>query len=155
MARSLLGVAAGGALAVALAVGVIPALADPVAGSSLGAPASVAAGQPFTLEARFVRGSGALLQAGVAVIFSQTSAPASPCAARFDPQFTVTDATGAASARVTLPAGCPGAFVLAATAAGGGSVTARLTETGGGFPDTTAAPTASPAVAGAPVARRI
>jgi hypothetical protein len=40
---------------------------------------------------------------------------------------------------VTLPVGCPGQYVLAATLAGGGSVTLSVVETGG-FPNTTANP---------------
>jgi hypothetical protein len=40
---------------------------------------------------------------------------------------------------VILPPGCPGQFVLVATAAGGGSVSVTVIETGGGFPNTTAA----------------
>jgi len=130
---------AAGLVVLALGAGAVPALGDPT-GSSLTAPASVAAGSSFPLHAQFAPRPGATPRAGVPVLFSQTSGPASECVARFDPQFTVTDATGTATAQGTLPPGCPGTFVLVATAAdpaGQAQASATLTETGG-FPDTTA-----------------
>jgi hypothetical protein len=132
--------AVAGLVVVALAASALPALGDPT-GSSLVVPGSVAAGHQFSVQAQFVQARGVSLPAGVPVLFLQTSGPASDCQARFDPQFTITDATGTATVEGTLPPGCPGPFVLAATATGAGgvnSVSASLTETGG-FPDTTTA----------------
>jgi hypothetical protein len=112
--------------------------------SSLATPASAAAGQPFTATARFVQPNGSAFPLAVAVIFSQEASPAGSCAVTFDPQFASTDASGSATTQVTLSAGCAGNFVLVATAAGAGSVTATITETGG-FPNTSADPPGRPA----------
>jgi hypothetical protein len=124
--------------------------ANIVGGASfLAMPASAAAGQPFTATARFVQPGGSPFPLAVAVIFSQETAPAGSCDVTFDPQFASTDATGSASTQVTLSAGCPGNFVLLATAAGAGSVTTTITETGG-FPNTSADPPGGPAWPWAP-----
>jgi len=123
-----------------------PALAHVVgSGSSLAVPASATPGQPFAATALFLLPSGATFPAGVPVIFSQESGPASACVARFSPEFANTDAAGFARTQAALPAGCPGGFVLVATAAGSGSVRATVIETGGGFPNTSAAPPGRPA----------
>jgi hypothetical protein len=113
-------------------------------GSSLATPASAAAGKPFTATARFVQPGGSPFPLAVAVIFSEETSPAGSCAVTFYPQFASTDAAGSATTQVTLSAGCPGNFVLVATAAGAGSVTATITETGG-FPNTSADPPDRPA----------
>ena len=64
---------------------------------------------------------------------------ASTCQATFNPVTTTTDSSGRAASTVTLPSGCPGQYVLAATLTGGGSVTFTVVEVGG-FPNTTADP---------------
>ena len=118
-----------------------PALAYVVgSGSSATAPVTVGGGVPFTFTAAFVSSDGTPFPAGVAVTFSQSSGPtaAAPCAATFDPTQTTTDASGDATTTVTLPTGCPGQYVLLATAAGGGTVSFTVTEAGG-YPNTTAA----------------
>ncbi len=118
-----------------------PALAYTVGSGSFGsAPGSVAAGQPFTFTATFKQPNGAPFPAGVPVTFTQVSGP-SGCVASFNPVNTLTDANGTASTTVVLPTGCPGAFVLAATAEGSGSVTVTVVETGG-FPNTSGEPAA-------------
>jgi hypothetical protein len=138
------------AVVVAVLAATPTAAANIVGGaSSLAMPASAAAGQPFTATARFVQPGGSPFPLAVAVIFSEDASPAGSCAATFDPQFASTDATGSASTQVTLSAGCPGNFVLLATAAGAGSVTTTITETGG-FPNTSADPPGGPAWPWAP-----
>jgi hypothetical protein len=132
-------------------VAVLAVTARPVAAanglggqSQLATPASIAAGQAFTATARFVQPGGSPFPPAVGVIFSQEASPAGSCAVTFDPQFASTDGAGSAATQVTLSAGCPGNFVLVATAAGAGSVTATITETGG-FPNTSADPPGRPA----------
>ena len=128
-------------------------------GSSGTGPTGVAPGTPFTFTAQFLQPNGTPVPAGVGVTFSEQSGPtaaaaaparlmmiggrsqrislaASTCVPTFNPVSTVTDSTGSASTSVTLPTGCPGQFVLAATLAGGGTVTFSVAETGG-FPNTT------------------
>jgi len=128
-----------GGLVAMSSIAAAPALAYTVGTGSFGtAPSSVASGQPFTFTATFKQPNGAPFPAGVAVTFTQVSGP-SGCAASFNPLNTVTDANGIASTTVVLPTGCPGAYVLGATAAGGGSVTVTVVETGG-FPNTSGEP---------------
>jgi hypothetical protein len=78
--------------------------------------------------------AGTPVPAGVAVTFSTVSGPHP---ATFNPTTTTTNSAGQASTMVTLPAGFPGQFVLAATLAGGGSLTLTVVEAGG-FPNTVA-----------------
>jgi hypothetical protein len=78
--------------------------------------------------------AGTPVPAGVTVTFSTASGPAR---ATFSPLSTTTNSAGQASTTVTLPAGFPGQYVLAATLAGGGSVTLTVVEAGG-FPNTVA-----------------
>ncbi len=130
-------------------------------GSSGTGPTGVAAGTPFTFVATFLQPDGTPVPAGVGVTFSQQNGPgtaalparqlringqwqgvalaASTCQATFNPVTTVTDSSGRAATTVTLPSGCPGQYVLAATLAGGGTITFTVVETGG-FPNTTADP---------------
>jgi len=130
-------------------------------GSTATGPTSVAAGVPFTFLATFIQPDGTPVPAGQPVTFSQLSGPgtasvppsllriggrwqrvalaASTCQATFNPVTTVTDSSGRAASTVTLPPGCPGQFVLAATLVGDGRVTLTVVETGG-FPNTTADP---------------
>jgi hypothetical protein len=130
-------------------------------GSTATGPTGVAAGTAFVFLATFVQPGGAPVPAGQTVTFAQRTGPgtasrapsllridgrwqpmalvASTCQATFNPVTTTTDSAGRASSTVTLPAGCPGQYVLAATLSGGGSVTFTVVETGG-FPNTTADP---------------
>src|SRR5438445_478993 len=120
-------------------------------GSSVSAPTSVAGGTPFTFTVTFLQPNGTPIDA-TPVTFSQTSGPSASAptvrlfstaatlavaTATFNPTTSVTNSSGVASTTVTLPAGFPGQYVLAATLAGGGTLTATVTEAGG-FPNTTA-----------------
>jgi hypothetical protein len=73
------------------------------------------------------------------VNFSQMSGPAG-CTVAFAVASATTDAAGQVATNVTLPANCPGVYVLAASG-GGVLVTASVTATGG-FADTSALPQA-------------
>jgi Bacterial Ig-like domain (group 1) len=132
------------ALAALGALFAVPAAAytlGPGSGASTSA-SSVAGGQSFTFTATFTDATGAPIS-GVGVTFSQQSGP-SGCTATFSPATSTTNASGQASTTVTLPAGCPGSFVLAATLNGGGTVTATVTEVAPGFPNTSASRDAIP-----------
>jgi hypothetical protein len=90
-----------------------------------------------------VAASGAPVPAGVTVTFAKVSGPGQPT---FNPLTTTTNSAGQASSIVTLPSGYPGQYVLAATLAGGGSVTLTVVEAGG-FPNTVADAMRQPAAA--------
>lgn len=77
---------------------------------------------------------------GAPVTFWQQSGP-SNCQVTFNP---TTDANGSFTTAVTLPANCPGAYMLAASTQGA-TVTASVSETGG-FPATTADAPGTPPV---------
>jgi hypothetical protein len=133
-------------------------------GSTATGPTGIAANTPFTFLATFVQPDGTPVPAGQTVTFSQQSGPGtaavppsllridgqwqrivlaqSTCQAAFNPAATTTDSGGRAATTVTLPGGCPGLFVLAATLSGGGTVTFTVVETGG-FPNTTTDPSQS------------
>jgi hypothetical protein len=83
--------------------------------------------------------------AGANVTFAQQSGPAG-CTVTFSPTSATTNASGQATTSITLPKGCPGQYVLTATA-NGQVLSVTVTETGG-FPVTTGEPTAtSPPIA--------
>jgi hypothetical protein len=132
--------------------------------STASGPAAVAGGVPFTFTAHFVQPDATPEPPGLTVTFSELSGPgtaalpattltiagrrqvitlaAATCQASFNLVTTVDDATGTATSLVTLPLGCPGQFVLAATLSGPGVtgsnvITLTVVETGG-FPNTTA-----------------
>ena len=105
--------------------------------SATAAPSATAGGQPIIFTAVFKQPDCTPFPGGIPVTFSQASGPAL-CQVTFNPVMTTTDAHGVASTTVILPPECPGQFVLVATAAGGGSVSVTVIETGGGFPNTTA-----------------
>jgi hypothetical protein len=71
--------------------------------------------------------------APLAAIGSGGLVAATRCQATFSPATARTDALGNVNTTVTLPAGCPGSYVLAATTASGLRVTVTVRETGG-FP---------------------
>jgi Bacterial Ig-like domain (group 1) len=115
----------------AIAVGV-PALAyqspTPTNSTATVSPASGVAGATITFTATFKDNNGAPV-VGAAVTFSQQAGPAN-CTVTFSPTTGTTDANGQVSTQVTLPQGCPGSYVLAASTAGA-TVTATVTESGG------------------------
>jgi hypothetical protein len=123
----------------------VPALAYTVGPGSSGTVSSgtAAGGSSVTATFTFVQPNGTPFPAGVQVTFSQQSGP-SGCTVTFSSATATTDASGKVSVTVTLPANCPGQFVLAATAAGGGTVTATVVESGG-FPNAAGAPVRAPA----------
>jgi hypothetical protein len=86
------------------------------AATSTANPGAADAGQPidFTATFRDCNNSGI---GNTTVAFSQGAGPAG-CTATFSPQTTRTDAGGTAHTTVTLPAGCPCQYTLAATGAG-------------------------------------
>lgn len=139
-------------------------------GSTASGPTAIAGGVPFTFTVRFVQPDGTPEPAGLGVTFSEVSGPttasvapavlrihggdqavtlaATTCVVTFNPVSTVTDANGTASTIVTLPPGCPGLFVLAATLTGPGvtgsaTLTFSIVELGG-FPNTTGDPSGRP-----------
>lgn len=137
--------------------------------SATAAPTAAAGGQPIVFTAVFKQPDCTPFPGGVPVTFSQASGPtaavrhaqgdvqlmgyvqpmpnaATSCQATFNPVTTTTDANGVASTIVTLPPGCPGQYVLLATAAGDGSVSVTVTEVGTGFPNTASSPPTHPGV---------
>jgi len=107
---------------------------------------STSAGTPLTFTGHFEDASGNPVGSGAPISFSQQSGP-SGCSATFAPTSTTTNANGDASTQVTLPANCPGTYVLAATDADPATVTASVRETGG-FPASTGNGSAAPARSG-------
>ena len=124
------------------------------------APFQVAGGQPFTFSVPCRLSNGQPVPAGTQITFSQSSGPtasvrhtsndlqlgaavqpapnaATTCLASFNPVVASTNSSGTASTTVTLPTGCPGSYVLTATASTGGSTTVTVVEVGG-FPNTSA-----------------
>jgi ABC-type Fe3+-hydroxamate transport system substrate-binding protein len=102
---------------------------------------SANAGQPVVVTAHF-RDCNGNDDAGATVDFSERSGPGN-CQVTFSSNHVVTDATGRARTTVTLPANCPGSYVLAASTQGVG-VLAALIELGG-FPNTAAGAPQGPA----------
>ncbi len=94
-----------------------------------------------SLTATFKGGTGCA-QPDVAqtVNFTQQSGPAG-CTATISPTSATTNSSGVATTTVTLPAKCPGSFVLAASEVNGVTVTVTLVESGG-FPNSTTDPPA-------------
>jgi hypothetical protein len=159
------------AVVVVVALSSLTALAYTLgSGSGGSAPATVAPGSSFPFAAKFIQSNGQPFPAGVAVTFSQSSGPSAAvqtrrdgvvlmahvqgkvlhavCMATFNPVTANTDATGSASTSVTLPSGCAGTFVLAATASDGSTITTSVTAGGSagaaprGLPNTSADPPA-------------
>jgi len=132
MVRKLL--LASGASLMALA-SVFPALAaSPTSGNSNGSvgATSVAPGGSTTFTATFKDNNGSGV-AGASVTFSQQSGP-NGCTATFSPSSGTTNSSGTVTTTVTLPAGCSGSYVLAASTQGA-TVTSTVAESGG-FPAT-------------------
>jgi hypothetical protein len=103
--------------------------------------------QPIDFTATFKDCNGGA-QSGVPVTFHQESGPAG-CTASFNPPTAVTDTDGVARTVVTLPAGCPCQYTIAATGAGI-TLTAVVREIGC-LPFTAGGSAASVAVHPAPV----
>ncbi len=105
---------------------------------SVNAPSTGGGGQAFTLTDTCVQPNGNPVPAGTPVTFSQASGPtaSTTCQASFNPVTANADGGGSASTTVTLPPGCPGQYVLLVSAAGFGSGSVTVTETGDGFPNT-------------------
>jgi hypothetical protein len=99
-------------------------------------PSSAAPGSTVTCVATFRDQFNMPVTPAILVRFSQVSGPAG-CTVTFSSATATTDANGQVSVNVTLPANCPGQFVLAASG-GGVTVTTTVTATGG-FPQTAAA----------------
>jgi hypothetical protein len=94
--------------------------------SASASPTAANAGQPVDFTATFRDCNGQAVN--TVVTFSQQSGPAG-CTATFTPTSVKTDANGAAQTTVTLPAGCPCEYVLAATG-NGVTVTTTVRENG-------------------------
>ncbi|MHB8509156.1 MAG: hypothetical protein ACYDGR_11000 [Candidatus Dormibacteria bacterium] len=134
--RTLLAGGAGLVAVSALLVGSMSGLAYQASQNNSTGSVSSTSGGPgsqvtFTATFDDQNGNGVL---GASVTFSQQSGP-SGCTVTFSPSSGVTDSTGKVSTNATLPANCPGSYVLAASTAGA-TVTATVRETGG-FPNTT------------------
>jgi hypothetical protein len=120
-----------------------PALAYVSAGYSSASvsPATAGPGVEVTFSGAFKDQYGQGI-AGASVTFTQQSGP-SNCQIIFNPTSATTGASGIFSMTVTLPAKCPGEYVLAASTQGT-TVTASVSETGG-LPATTIVAHGTPA----------
>jgi hypothetical protein len=134
----------GSVIAAVAALMAVPALAYTLGSGSGGTVSSsqVQGGTQFIFTGTFTNSNGAPITF-TSVTFSLQNAPAG-CTATFSPVTGQTNSLGQATTTVTLSANCPGTYVLAATIAGGGTVTATVTEVAPGFPNTAAAPATTP-----------